>query len=69
MRRCGLAIAVSNARESVKDESHFVTDHRGGEGAARDAIEFILRAQGRLESIIDSYISSRPEAQKSGKNL
>jgi 3-deoxy-D-manno-octulosonate 8-phosphate phosphatase (KDO 8-P phosphatase) len=69
MRRCGLAIAVSNAREAVKDESHFVTDHRGGEGAARDAIEFILRAQGRLESVINSYISSRPETQRTGKNL
>lgn len=69
MRRCGLAIAVSNAREAVKDESHFVTDHRGGEGAARDAIEYILRAQGRLETVINDYISSRPEAQRSGKNL
>src|SRR6185312_1284511 len=29
MRRVGLAIAVSNAREAVKDESHFVTDHKG----------------------------------------
>jgi 3-deoxy-D-manno-octulosonate 8-phosphate phosphatase (KDO 8-P phosphatase) len=29
MRRCGLAIAVRNAREAVKDESHFVTDHQG----------------------------------------
>jgi 3-deoxy-D-manno-octulosonate 8-phosphate phosphatase (KDO 8-P phosphatase) len=69
MRRCGLAIAVANAREAVKNESHFVTDHRGGEGAARDAIEFILRAQGRLESVIDIYVSSRPEAQRTGRNL
>jgi 3-deoxy-D-manno-octulosonate 8-phosphate phosphatase (KDO 8-P phosphatase) len=69
MRRVGLAIAVSNAREAVKDESHFVTDHRGGEGAARDAIEYILRAQDRLETIINTYIASRPEAQKTGKNL
>jgi 3-deoxy-D-manno-octulosonate 8-phosphate phosphatase (KDO 8-P phosphatase) len=69
MRRVGLAIAVSNAREAVKDESHFVTDHKGGEGAARDAIEYILRAQDRLESIINSYIQTRPEAQKTGKNF
>lgn len=69
MRRCGLAIAVSNAREAVKDESHFITDHAGGQGAARDAIEYILRAQGRLESIIHSYIQTRPEAQKTGNNL
>jgi 3-deoxy-D-manno-octulosonate 8-phosphate phosphatase (KDO 8-P phosphatase) len=69
MRRCGLAIAVANAREAVKDEAHFVTEHRGGDGAARDAIEFILRAQGRLESVVNDYLSSRPEAQRSGKNL
>jgi 3-deoxy-D-manno-octulosonate 8-phosphate phosphatase (KDO 8-P phosphatase) len=64
MRRCGLAIAVSNAREDVKDESHFITDHDGGKGAARDAVEFILRAQGRLEQIIESYLSSRPALQQ-----
>jgi 3-deoxy-D-manno-octulosonate 8-phosphate phosphatase KdsC-like HAD superfamily phosphatase len=46
-----------------------VTDHRGGEGAARDAIEYILRAQDRLETIINTYIASRPEAQKTGKNF
>lgn len=59
MRRCGLAIAVRNAREEVKDESHFVTDHQGGHGACRDAIEYILRAQGTLEKAIASYIHDR----------
>jgi 3-deoxy-D-manno-octulosonate 8-phosphate phosphatase (KDO 8-P phosphatase) len=59
MRRCGLAIAVRNAREEVKDESHFVTDHRGGEGACRDAIEYILRAQGSLDRAIERYIHDR----------
>jgi 3-deoxy-D-manno-octulosonate 8-phosphate phosphatase (KDO 8-P phosphatase) len=59
MRRCGLAIAVRNAREEVKDESHFVTDHEGGHGACRDAIEYILRAQGSLERCIEEYIHDR----------
>ena len=59
MRRCGLAIAVRNAREEVKDESHFVTDHEGGHGACRDAIEYILRAQGTLEKAIAHYIHDR----------
>jgi len=59
MRQCGLAIAVRNAREEVKDESHFVTDHRGGEGACRDAIEYILRAQGKLEQAVTAYIGER----------
>jgi 3-deoxy-D-manno-octulosonate 8-phosphate phosphatase (KDO 8-P phosphatase) len=59
MRRCGLAIAVRNAREEVKDESHFVTDHDGGHGACRDAIEYILRAQGSLDRVIAEYIHDR----------
>lgn len=59
MRRCGLAIAVRNAREEVKDESHFVTDHEGGHGACRDAIEYILRAQGTLDRAITAYIHDR----------
>ena len=63
MRRCGLAIAVRNAREEVKDESHFVTDHEGGRGACRDAIEYILRAQGSLERAMEQYIHDRsPDA-------
>jgi 3-deoxy-D-manno-octulosonate 8-phosphate phosphatase (KDO 8-P phosphatase) len=59
MRRCGLAIAVPNAREDVKDEAHIVTDHAGGEGALRDAIEYILRAQGKLEDAIEKYLGER----------
>ena len=59
MRRCGLAIAVRNAREEVKDESHFVTDHEGGHGACRDAIEYILRAQGKLDRAMAEYIHDR----------
>ena len=59
MRLCGLAIAVKNSREEVLRESHYVTPHEGGHGAVRDAIEYILRAQGSLERVIDEYIYSR----------
>lgn len=65
MRRCGLAIAVANALDQVKAESHIVTKRRGGEGAAREAIEYILAAQGSLKKVIDQYIASRPAVQKS----
>ncbi|MBI2682803.1 MAG: HAD hydrolase family protein [Acidobacteriales bacterium] len=63
MRRVGLAVAVANAREQVKDESHLVTDQEGGKGAARDVVEYILAAQGRLEEIVNAYIASRPKTQ------
>ncbi|HTH43007.1 MAG TPA: HAD hydrolase family protein [Terracidiphilus sp.] len=56
MRNCGLAIAVADARERVKAEAHYVTLNRGGHGAARDAVEFILEAKGVLDKCIASYI-------------
>ena len=64
MRACGLAIAVANAREEVKDEAHVITDHRGGDGAVRDAIEYILKAQGKLEEVVAEYIQERTPAKK-----
>ncbi len=67
MRNCGLAFAVADAREDVKDEAHVITDHRGGEGAVRDAIEYILIAQGSLTRCIDAYIANRPPAENKGQ--
>jgi 3-deoxy-D-manno-octulosonate 8-phosphate phosphatase (KDO 8-P phosphatase) len=59
MREVGLAVAVANARERVKAEAHYVTPNAGGYGAGRDAIEFILAAQGTLDRCIDAYIDER----------
>jgi 3-deoxy-D-manno-octulosonate 8-phosphate phosphatase (KDO 8-P phosphatase) len=58
MRVCGLAVAVANAQERVKAEAHYVTPHKGGEGAGRDAIEFILEAKGILEQCIEASIDA-----------
>jgi len=63
MRAAGLAIAVQNARAEVKQEAHFITPHAGGDGALRDAIEFILKAQGKWEKVVEDYIGKRsPES-------
>ena len=59
MRRCGLAIAVPNARKEVRDIAHYVTRHGGGKGAVRDAVEYILRAQGKMEKTVRAYLSRR----------
>jgi 3-deoxy-D-manno-octulosonate 8-phosphate phosphatase (KDO 8-P phosphatase) len=56
MRACGLAMAVANARESVKQVAHIVTEHVGGDGAVRDAVEYILKAQGTLDRVVAAYI-------------
>jgi 3-deoxy-D-manno-octulosonate 8-phosphate phosphatase (KDO 8-P phosphatase) len=56
MRQCGFAVAVANARPQVKAEAHYVTPNKGGEGAGRDAIEFILAAKGVLEKCLEASI-------------
>ena len=56
MRECGLAVAVANAREQVKAEAHYVTPNKGGEGAGRDAVEFILESKGLLKQCIEASI-------------
>lgn len=64
MWHCGLAIAVANARDEVKRDAHYVTKHGGGNGALRDAVEFILRAQGKWQKVVTGYIGERsPDSQ------
>lgn len=49
LRRAGLAIAVANARDIVKEASHHVTTRSGGHGAVREVIDGLLLATGRFE--------------------
>ena len=64
MRVCGLAIATANARPQVKAEAHWITPLPGGQGAGRDAIDFILEAQGSLKRVIEQYLDAEnPAAQ------
>ncbi len=51
-QRAGFAIAVANAAPELKAISHYVTENRGGEGAAREVVELILKAQGVWETAI-----------------
>jgi 3-deoxy-D-manno-octulosonate 8-phosphate phosphatase (KDO 8-P phosphatase) len=62
MRLCGLAIAVSNAREQVKAAAHYVTPNSGGLGAGRDAIDFVLQAHGTLDQCIEEYLNEHNAA-------
>lgn len=55
MRRCGLAITVPEAPEEVRRRAHLITAHAGGRGAAREACEFIMRAQGTWAAQLALY--------------
>jgi 3-deoxy-D-manno-octulosonate 8-phosphate phosphatase (KDO 8-P phosphatase) len=64
MQNCGLSIAVANARAEVKKNAHYVTAHAGGEGAGRDAIEFILKAQGKWKRAVRDYVGDASASEK-----
>jgi 3-deoxy-D-manno-octulosonate 8-phosphate phosphatase (KDO 8-P phosphatase) len=53
MKRVGLAVAVANAMPEVKRAAHYTTAHSGGNGAVREVVELLLKAQGRWEEMID----------------
>jgi 3-deoxy-D-manno-octulosonate 8-phosphate phosphatase (KDO 8-P phosphatase) len=59
LRVAGLAIATANARAEVKAVAHYTTPLPGGQGAGRDAIDFILTAKGVLESTIEAYLDPK----------
>jgi 3-deoxy-D-manno-octulosonate 8-phosphate phosphatase (KDO 8-P phosphatase) len=65
MRQCGLSIATANARKEVKSAAHYITPNPGGFGAGRDAIDFILTAQGTLEKVIEQYLDESNAAAAS----
>lgn len=66
MRRVGLAIAVANAHDNVKQVAHYVTKLEGGKGAVREAIELILKANGSWKSLIEKYVGPKDETSESG---
>jgi len=55
MRRVGLAVATANARPEVKAVAHYVTSAPGGQGALREVVELLLKAQGRWPEILRHY--------------
>jgi 3-deoxy-D-manno-octulosonate 8-phosphate phosphatase (KDO 8-P phosphatase) len=55
LRRVGLAVAVADAVNEVKAAAHLITQRSGGQGAVREVIEFILRAQGHWDTLIERY--------------
>lgn len=51
----GLPMAVANAQPEVKDIAKLITDARGGDGAVREAIRFILESQNKLAPMLKEW--------------
>lgn len=63
LSRVGLSAAPADAASDVRQRVHYVSAARGGDGAARDLIEKILRAQGKWDGILAAYVAE-VEGQK-----
>ncbi len=46
LKRVGLPLAVANAVEEVRNIAHYVTKRSGGNGAVREACEYVLNHNG-----------------------
>lgn len=57
LNRVGLALAPADCVDEVRSRAHWVTRCAGGAGAAREAIERILRVQGRWDGIVEAYLN------------
>ncbi|MDB5798458.1 MAG: family hydrolase [Paucimonas sp.] len=55
--RVGFAASVPNAHAEVRQRVHYVTTARGGQGAAREICDLILRAQDRYDALLASYLA------------
>ncbi len=55
MTLAGLAVAVADAAPEVRAAAHYVTMTPGGRGAVREAVEWLLKLQGRWDQLIAGY--------------
>ncbi len=54
---CGLAVAVADADDYARRHADWVTRLPGGHGAAREAIERLLRERGDYDRAVQAYLS------------
>ena len=55
MRRSAFACAPANAQIEVRHAAHFVTQAKGGDGAARELCDLLLVATGRYAALLQDY--------------
>lgn len=57
MTRVAFAASVPNGHPEVRSRAHYVSEAPGGQGAAREVCDFILRAQGNYEAALAPYLA------------
>lgn len=64
MRLCGFSAAPSDAAAEVLEEATFVSDRPGGRGAVREAIEALLRGDGRWNDVLQHLEQQTAEGSR-----
>jgi 3-deoxy-D-manno-octulosonate 8-phosphate phosphatase (KDO 8-P phosphatase) len=57
LRRCGFACAPREAHDMVRACAHYVAGAAAGAGAAREVCEFLMRARGTLQAMLERYLA------------
>jgi 3-deoxy-D-manno-octulosonate 8-phosphate phosphatase (KDO 8-P phosphatase) len=57
LKSCGVGIAVADACDELKAIADYVTTTRGGHGAVREAIEWLMKTSGQWDTITRSLLS------------
>lgn len=55
LTRAGLAVSVPDGNAEARKAAHYVTKLPGGQGAVREVVEMILKAQRRWASIVAQH--------------
>lgn len=55
LKKVGYPLAVADAAIEVLEAAKFVTEAPGGRGAAREAVEHILRGQGKWDAVLTEF--------------
>jgi 3-deoxy-D-manno-octulosonate 8-phosphate phosphatase (KDO 8-P phosphatase) len=64
MVRCGLSVAVANARQELRAMANYTTEAPGGDGAVREVIELVLKSQNLWEKALEKYKLSQTTKKK-----
>jgi 3-deoxy-D-manno-octulosonate 8-phosphate phosphatase (KDO 8-P phosphatase) len=56
LTRVGFAVSVPSAHAEVRSRVHLVTQCAGGQGAARELCDLIMRAQGTYDAVLAHYL-------------
>lgn len=55
LKRAGFSVTVPHAIPECQQMAHYVTEAPGGDGAVREVVEMILKAQGKWEALVRHF--------------